>query len=488
MAVLGSWAVDLKETQFWGMPCSRASFRQLSMQLPALASIDQRVRPKAAPGPKFDHNGAVRALAPKLARTELMPAHELEAFRAPLLSQFLAHARHSTQYYRDRLDFNVCSLDEIRKQWLQIPILTRAEAVASREKLISENMPDEFGAIADGQTSGSTGMPLQYRTNAGFKAANCALTERMFRWWRVDGNKSFAQIIHAPLESKGAPSRHGTTFQGWHTARPRGMKYSLSHIFDIDTQLQWLLARQPAYFASFSGIIRELAAISKERGFVIKFALVFSGAAVVDPETRSLCRAAFGAEIADTYGAQEAGHIAAQCPHCGEYHVSGDMSIIEILRDDGSPAESGEIGRVVVTPMHNYAMPLIRYELGDYAEVGTKNPRCGRTLPTLRRILGRYRNLFRFRDGTRIWPVATRFFLHEFMSLRQFQIVQTDFGHIEIRYVPCGEAKPVDLISLTNRVRAVLGQPVKITVHPVEKIERSSTGKFEDCISLVPGE
>ena len=104
--------------------------------------------------------------------------------------------------------------------------------------------------------------------------------------------------------------------------------------------------------------------------------------------TRELCRSAFGAEIADTYGAQEAGHIAAQCPDCGDYHLSADASVIEILRDDGSPAAAGETGRVIVTPLHNYAMPLVRYELGDYAEVGTSAPACERTLPTLRRNSG----------------------------------------------------------------------------------------------------
>jgi hypothetical protein len=51
-----------------------------------------------------------------------MPARELEAFRAPLLSQFVAHARQTSQFYRDRLDFNVDSPNEICKQWLKIPI------------------------------------------------------------------------------------------------------------------------------------------------------------------------------------------------------------------------------------------------------------------------------------------------------------------------------------------------------------------------------
>jgi len=133
-------------------------------------------------------------------------------------------------------------------------------------------------------------------------------------------------------------------------------------------------------------------------------------------------------------------------------------------------------------------MPLIRYELGDYAEVGTTASSCGRNLPTIRRILGRYRNLFRFRDGTRIWPAAGWFYLHEFMALKQFQIVQTDFDNIEIKYVPHGEPGPIDLAALTQRVRSVLSQKVDVTVRAVERIERSASGKFEDCVSLVAAE
>ena len=120
------------------------------------------------------------------------------------------------------------------------------------------------------------------------------------------------------------------------------------------------------------------------------------------------------------------------------------------------------------------------------AEVGSALPACGRGLPTLRRILGRTRNLFRFRDGTTIWPVSTKFFLHEFIKLRQFQIIQTDFDNIEIKYVPDGAPEPVQLPALNRRVREVLGHPVTVTVSAVDKIERTATGKYEDCISLVP--
>jgi phenylacetate-CoA ligase len=431
-----------------------------------------------------ERTNAIRALGQKFAWTERLSPSELLGYRAPLLSKLLTQARQQSEFYKHRLDFDVSSPDTVSKSWPAIAILTRAEAVANQDRLMSAKTPPEAGSSKDGRTSGSTGMPLRYRTTDAHEITNCALTERMFRWWRVDAKKPFAQISQPP--SKDFASPRGMTTQGWHSARPNGgPKHFLSHAFDIDAQLDWLLARKPAYLATFSAIIKELAATAKRRGVALKLELIFSGAAPVDAEIRDLCRAVFGAEIADTYGAQETGHIAAQCPDCGEYHASADATVVEILRDDGSPAAPGEIGRVIVTPLYGYAMPLIRYELGDFAEVGSVDPNCERRLPRLRRIMGRYRNLFRFRDGTRVWPVATLFRLPDFMALKQFQVLQTDFDQIEIKYVPDGTPGPVDLAALTQQVRAVLNQQVDVTVRAVDKIERTATGKYEDCISLV---
>jgi phenylacetate-CoA ligase len=109
---------------------------------------------------------------------------------------------------------------------------------------------------------------------------------------------------------------------------------------------------------------------------------------------------------------------------------------------------TAEIGRVVVTSLYNYAMPLIRYEIGDLAEAGSDRARCRRGLPSLRRILGRYRNLFRFRDGTTVWPQQMG--LGKFIAHKQFQVVQTNHDHIEIRYVPAPTDQPIDLPGLTD--------------------------------------
>ena len=362
------------------------------------------------------------------------------------------------------------------------------DVVKHHEALTSRKPPRDSGPVIEGQTSGSTGVPVAYKKSNASVVAATTLLERMFRWWSIEGQKAYAHI--APDGNKEAPPPDGRTLRGWHSHHPDGIKHFISVQADIDTHLQWLLARRPDYLATYSPVLKELALTAQKRGVELRFSRLLSFGTVVDDETRELCKAAFGAEIADTYGAQEVDHIAAQCRDCGEYHASAEAAIVEVLRADNTAAAPGETGRVVVTPLYNLAMPLIRYELGDMAVAGSVPSACGRGLPALRRILGRTRNMFRFRDGSTLWPMSSAFRLGNFIALKQFQIVQTDFDHVEIRYVPdaVAGASPIDLPTLTERVRRILRHPVEVSVRNVDRIDRSATGKYEECISLVPAD
>ena len=74
------------------------------------------------------------------------------------------------------------------------------------------------------------------------------------------------------------------------------------------------------------------------------------------------------------------------------YHVSAESVFMEILDEDCKPTKPGNVGRVVVTSLYNYAMPFIRYDLGDRVEVGWSGT-CARQLPALRKILGRTKSV-----------------------------------------------------------------------------------------------
>src|SRR3546814_5152572 len=83
-----------------------------------------------------------------------------------------------------------------------------------------------------------------------------------------------------------------------------------------------------------------------------------------------LAREVWGLKIVDMYSTQEIGYLAFQCPQHDHYHVQAEAALVEVLNEAGESCRPGEIGQVVTTPLLNFAMPMIRYAVGDLAEVG----------------------------------------------------------------------------------------------------------------------
>jgi hypothetical protein len=106
-------------------------------------------------------------------------------------------------------------------------------------------------------------MPFAYERSRSCEAALMALSDRMFRWWSVDGSKSLARVVN-DKHNKALPP-NGAINVGWHSEHPTGTRYTLSVAADIDTQLRWLVVRRPVYLYSFSSALRELAAAALRR-------------------------------------------------------------------------------------------------------------------------------------------------------------------------------------------------------------------------------
>jgi phenylacetate-CoA ligase len=158
--------------------------------------------------------------------------------------------------------------------------------------------------------------------------------------------------------------------------------------------------------------------------------------------------------------------------------------LVEIVDDEGRDVAYGESGRVVVTGLSNYAMPFIRYQLGDVAAAGPRSCPCGRTLPLIARIEGRTRNAFVFRDGSRVWPRAAMVQpMRAFIPFSRFQLVQLDYERIELRYVADGSPREPDLAALNAYARATIHPSVKVIPTEVEALPLGAHGKFEEFIS-----
>jgi phenylacetate-CoA ligase len=205
---------------------------------------------------------------------------------------------------------------------------------------------------------------------------------------------------------------------------------------------------------------------------------------VVDDEVRSECVRAWDVRTTDAYSANEVGYIALQCPDGPRYHVQSESLLVEVLRDDGGPCGPGETGRVVLTTLHNLAMPLIRYDIGDYAEVGPPCP-CGRGLPVLRRILGRTRNMLRLPTGEARWPVPGAAGFRERAPVRQYQVIQTTLTDLLLRLVVERPLTGEEEALLREKLVTSLGYPFRVSISYHTELERSPSLKFEEFKSLV---
>jgi phenylacetate-CoA ligase len=200
-------------------------------------------------------------------------------------------------------------------------------------------------------------------------------------------------------------------------------------------------------------------------------------------ETRDSCLRILGVPISDIYSSQEVGYIALQCPDGDCYHIQSENLLVEILDESGMPCGPGETGRVVITTLHNFAAPLIRYEIGDYAEVAEPCV-CGRGLPALKRILGRRRNLITLPNDKRFWPVFGFSKFREIAPVRQYQIIQTAIDRLDVRLVVDTQLTGEQENLLRNVICDAIGYPMNICFMYLDSIPVIA-GKFEEFRSEV---
>src|SRR5690606_474062 len=121
---------------------------------------------------------------------------------------------------------------------------------------------------------------------------------------------------------------------------------------------------------------------------------------------------------------------ALQCHRCNKYHPIPPV-IVEIVDDNHRQVAPGQSGRVLVTILHSFPMPLIRYEVGDYAVAGT-GCECGRSWPVIDRILGRERSIVQFPDGTKRFVPIDGLDWTDIAPINQWQFRQEEPTRIKL--------------------------------------------------------
>jgi len=442
----------------------------------------------AVPGiawPPVPSPGAAQALAMlrALDATQWLPAQELALLQLRQLDALLRHAWATVPYYEaawSGMYEPAAALDPAALA--RLPVLSRRALQDNFDRLKSSRVPREHGAPEERRTSGSTGAPVRLLATPLSGLMWNALTLRDHAWHARDLTRSLAVIRR---ESEDADARNWGPATAGVVATGPALGRSIFH--DAASHLDWLLERRPAYLFTYPSLVAELARLSIARGVRPEgLREVRTLGETVTDGLRGLVRDAWRVPLTDLYSANEAGYLALQCPASGRYHVQSENVLLEVLDDAGRTCAPGEVGRVVVTPLHNFAMPLVRYEIGDYAEVGAPCA-CGRGLPVLERIVGRVRNMLTTADGRRYWPVFGARALMETAPVRQFQFVQTSSDRIVARLVCDARLSPSQEAAFRARVLSMLPAGLSLDFAYVADIPRAASGKFEEFVSEVSG-
>ena len=154
------------------------------------------------------------------------------------------------------------------------------------------------------------------------------------------------------------------------------------------------------------------------------------------------------------------------------------------------PVPAGEEGRILITNLHNYAMPLIRYDIGDMGLSSDAACRCGRGLPLLAGISGRVADVIFTPDGKTIPGIALPFSVFNSPVVQQFQIVQEELEKVVVRIVTYNDNLPqqVDdvVTGIVAQFRTLFGNDMDISVELVDRISPTPSGKRRFIISNLP--
>jgi phenylacetate-CoA ligase len=400
-------------------------------------------------------------------------------YQAARLRALVRHAYERVPYYRRR--FDEAGLDPARIRTLAdlttIPVTSRDDVQGA---LLHEIVAEGFdpAKLEVHRTSGSSGQPLEIRRTW--------FEDRLLQAWRLRVMGSFGLRLRDRRVAIVTPRLGGQ--RAWYRRMGLLPYAEIGCLLPPDEMLARLRTLRPEALHGYPGTLAWLAgALTPGDRETIRPRLIFTGAETLTPDMRAHIEEGFGGTVADLYGSHEFNLIAWECPAGGCYHVSDLTLIAEVLKN-GRPAEPGEEGELVGTALHSYAMPFLRFRLGDQVMRGAGRCACGAPNSTLARVVGRVMDRFTLPDGRSVHPYTLVTPLVKAAPwVRRYQIVQERADHIVVKAAPFEgrEPAPEALARLRAAILENLGARVQVDLEVVAEIPAGAGGKFRPYSSKV---
>lgn len=415
---------------------------------------------------------------------------KLEELQEKKIRKMINYVYNNVGYYRKAFKDRNLRPEDIRnaKDLERIPLLTHQDVRQNLGDLISANKP--MWSMIRCQTTGTTGHPLILYKDRNETESSEACLLRGWRWcgYRI-GDKSALiwgrRLVFSKFSSLRRKLVRSLTRSVFIDAWNLGEK----RIKDIVKKLN---AEKPTFLSGYASPIYLLANFINQKGADVEFNLngISTTAEPLLSFQRKEIEKAFNCEVFDQYGSTEINSLGFECKEHMGLHIPIERVHIEFLDPkDDSPVSKGETGRVVVTCLENYGMPLIRYDTEDLGIKKEESCSCGRNLPLMNPIIGRTIDLIRLPNGNAIFG---GFFFYALEDLEwiakygiiQFQVVQKKLDYFILKIESQKRPSQQALESFEGLMKRHLGDVV-FNVEFVDQIPVSASGKRRYIISEV---
>jgi len=407
-------------------------------------------------------------------------AAALEARQMRALGALLSHALARVPYYAERvpgltLEGAAAAPDD---SLAAFPILEKRDLTLHADSLTCEMGRGSYWNL----TGGSTGEPVRFRQDRVYLTNALATAMLFYEWAGFPKGASHIKLWGAPRDLGSGSVARRRRVADWLFNRITLDAFDMSEL-TMRRYAETISRSRPACLEGYANALYELAICVERLGLHMNApGAIVSSAGTLLPHMREEIEGAFGAEVFDRYGTREVGGVAAECDRHEGLHIFGETAVVEVVDEDGRAVGEGEEGEVLVTNLHNYTMPLIRYRIGDRAVRGADRCSCGRPYPLLERVVGRTESCIHRRDGG---VVLAEFFIYvvgqEYNdgSIGKFQVVQEALDRITVIIVPVegtGERALAHEADIRARIQQVVGD-CEIRFILTDRIDPTPTGK-----------
>jgi phenylacetate-CoA ligase len=425
----------------------------------------------------------------ELEESQWWPRERIEELQSQRLRRLIEHAHARVPYYRALMNergLRPCDIQSA-SDLQTLPLLTKDTVRTRPTSLLAEGFPGS--ELRAGTTSGSTGVPLTFHGTREDRAnRGVARTMRAHEWAGIR--------IGDPLAVVGRP--HAYRVGKGRLLCSLGMRAKRAVHIDpnslTDAALPAIVNRLAR--ANVQGLIGYPASLSVIASFIEQSssqrlalkAVITGGEQLTDRDRRVLARV-FGTEPYSNYSASEVFDFASECMAHRGLHIAAEDVVVEIVDDSGMPVTQGRQGRIVVTNLHNYGMPFIRYDLGDTGALLGGTCPCGRELPVLSGLIGRSNTYLHTRSGRRISPGGLYLDRLASLPVLQYQVVQEDLDTVVMYLVPATVQSPEELSALREKVHGMFvgafGESIRFDVQFTGQIAPGAAGKHTFVFSKI---